>query len=158
MANEPTITITGNLTGNPELRYLQTGNAVTTCTIASTPRTYNKQTGAWDDGETLYLRCTIWRALAEHAAQSLTKGTRVIAQGRLTQRSYTTKEGENRTAIELQVDDIGPSLLHATTQTTRAQTQQPQNQYTQPPAQNTPQERYAPAPPNTQPLTNEPPF
>ena len=156
--NEPTITITGNLTADPELRFLQTGTAVTTCTIASTPSTYNKQTGAWDDGETLYMRCTIWRALAEHAAQSLTKGTRVIAQGRLTQRSYTTKDGDNRTSIELQVDEIGPSLRHATANVMRAQKPGTPPQQTQAPT------KYAPTPPTNvdvwgQPIQdNQPPY
>jgi single-strand DNA-binding protein len=121
MAGETVITVVGNLTADPELRYTQSGLAVANFTIASTPRTFNKQTNEWDDGEALFLRASCWREFAEHVAGSLTKGTRVIASGRLSQRSYETKEGEKRTSIELEVDEIGPSLKYATASVTRAQ-------------------------------------
>src|SRR5690349_2778819 len=121
MAGETIITVVDNLTADPELRYTQMGLAVANFTIASTPRTFNKQTNEWEDGEALFLRGSCWREFAEHVAGSLTKGTRVIASGRLKQRSYETKEGEKRTVIELEVDEIGPSLRYATAQVTRAQ-------------------------------------
>ena len=120
MANETQITIVGNLTADPELRYTQNGLPVANFTIASTPRTFDRQSNEWKDGEALFLRASVWREFAEHVAGSLTKGMRVIAQGRLTQRSYQDREGQNRTAIELEVDEIGPSLRYATAQVTRA--------------------------------------
>lgn len=121
MAGETVITVVGNLTADPELRYTQNGLAVANFTIASTPRTFDRQANEWKDGEALFLRASVWRDFAEHVAQSLTKGSRVIASGRLKQRSYETKEGEKRTSIELEVDEIGPSLRYATAQVTRAQ-------------------------------------
>ena len=121
MAGETIITVVGNLTADPELRYTQNGLAVANFTIASTPRTYDRQANEWKDGEALFLRASCWREFAEHVAGSLTKGTRVIASGRLKQRSYETKEGEKRTTIELEVDEIGPSLRYATASVTRAQ-------------------------------------
>ncbi|HEV7742014.1 MAG TPA: single-stranded DNA-binding protein [Pseudolysinimonas sp.] len=120
MAGETIITVVGNLTADPELRYTQTGLAVANFTIASTPRTFDRQANDWKDGEALFLRASCWREFAEHVAGSLTKGSRVVATGRLKQRSYETKEGEKRTAIELEVDEIGPSLRYATAQVTRA--------------------------------------
>ena len=120
MAGETVITVVGNLTADPELRYTQNGLAVANFTIASTPRVFNKQTNEWDDGEALFLRASVWREFAEHVAGSLTKGSRVIASGVLKQRSYETKEGEKRTSIELEVDEIGPSLRYATATVTRA--------------------------------------
>ena len=120
MAGETIITVVGNLTADPELRYTQSGLAVANFTIASTPRTFDRQANEWKDGEALCLRASCWREFAEHVAGSLTKGTRVIASGRLKQRSYETKEGEKRTSIELEVDEIGPSLRYATAQVTRA--------------------------------------
>jgi single-strand DNA-binding protein len=120
MAGETIITVVGNLTADPELRYTQTGLAVANFTIASTPRTFDRQANDWKDGEALFLRASCWREFAEHVAGSLTKGARVVATGRLKQRSYETKEGEKRTAIELEVDEIGPSLRYATAQVTRA--------------------------------------
>jgi len=120
MAGETVITVVGNLTSDPELRYTQNGLAVANFTIASTPRTFDRQANEWKDGEALFLRASVWREFAEHVAGSLTKGSRVIAQGRLKQRSYETKEGEKRTTIELEVDEIGPSLRYATAQVTRA--------------------------------------
>jgi single-strand DNA-binding protein len=120
VAGETIITVVGNLTADPELRYTQAGLAVANFTIASTPRTFDRQANDWKDGEALFLRASVWRDFAEHVAGSLTKGSRVIATGRLKQRSYETKEGERRTAIELEVDEIGPSLRYATAQVTRA--------------------------------------
>ena len=120
MAGETVITVVGNLTSDPELRYTQNGLPVANFTIASTPRTFDRQANEWKDGEALFLRASVWREFAEHVAGSLTKGMRVIAQGRLRQRSYQDREGNNRTAIELEVDEIGPSLRYATAQVTRA--------------------------------------
>jgi len=120
VAGETIITVVGNLTADPELRYTQSGLAVANFTIASTPRTFDRQANDWKDGEALFLRASCWREFAEHVAGSLTKGSRVIATGRLKQRSYETKDGEKRTAIELEVDEIGPSLRYATAQVTRS--------------------------------------
>jgi single-strand DNA-binding protein len=120
MAGETIITVVGNLTADPELRYTQGGLAVANFTIASTPRTFDRAANDWKDGEALFLRASCWREFAEHVAGSLTKGSRVVATGRLKQRSYETKEGEKRTSIELEIDEIGPSLRYATAQVTRA--------------------------------------
>ncbi|THG29478.1 single-stranded DNA-binding protein [Naasia lichenicola] len=120
MAGETIITVVGNLTADPELRYTQNGLAVANFTIASTPRSFDRASNDWKDGDALFMRASVWREFAEHVAGSLTKGSRVVATGRLRQRSYETKEGEKRTAIELEVDEIGPSLRYATAQVTRA--------------------------------------
>lgn len=120
MAGETVITVVGNLTADPELRYTQNGLPVANFTIASTPRTFDRQANEWKDGEALFLRASVWREFAEHVAGSLTKGMRVVATGRLRQRSYQDREGNNRTSIELEVDEIGPSLRYATAQVTRA--------------------------------------
>ncbi|MGO2519134.1 MAG: single-stranded DNA-binding protein [Microbacterium sp.] len=120
MAGETVITVVGNLTADPELRYTQNGLPVANFTIASTPRTFDRQANEWKDGDALFLRASVWREFAEHVAGSLTKGMRVVAQGRLRQRSYQDREGNNRTSIELEVDEIGPSLRYATAQVTRA--------------------------------------
>ena len=120
MAGETIITVVGNLTADPELRYTQTGLAVANFTIASTPRTFDRAANDWKDGEALFLRASCWREFAEHVAGSLTKGSRVIATGKLKSRSYETREGEKRTSMELEVDEIGPSLRYATAQVTRA--------------------------------------
>ena len=120
MAGETIITVVGTLTADPELRYTQSGLAVANFTIASTPRSFDRASNDWKDGEALFMRASVWREFAEHVASSLTKGSRVIAQGRLKQRSYETKEGEKRTAIELEVDEIGPSLRYATAAVTRS--------------------------------------
>jgi single-strand DNA-binding protein len=120
MAGETVITVVGNLTADPELRYTQNGLPVANFTIASTPRNFDRQANEWKDGDALFLRASVWREFAEHVAGSLTKGMRVIAQGRLRQRSYQDREGNQRTAIELEVDEIGPSLRYATAQVTRA--------------------------------------
>ena len=134
MANETVLTIVGNLTADPELRFTNSGIPVASFTVASTPRTFDKQANEWKDGEALFLRCSIWRDAAENVAESLTKGARVIVQGRLQQRSYTDKEGNQRTAIDLQVDEVGPSLRYATATPVRANrnTQQQPPQQTQP--------------------------
>ncbi|MDT0182516.1 single-stranded DNA-binding protein [Microbacterium sp. ARD31] len=120
MAGETIITVVGNLTADPELRYTQNGLPVANFTIASTPRSFDRQANEWKDGEALFLRASVWREFAEHVAGSLTKGMRVVATGRLKQRSYQDREGNNRTAIELEIDEIGPSLRYATAQVTRA--------------------------------------
>lgn len=113
MTGETTITVVGNLTADPELRFTSAGVAVLDFTVASTPRVYDRESGEWKDDNTLFLRCNLWRQAAENAARSLTKGTRVIVQGRLKQRSFETKEGDKRTVVELDVDAIGPELRYA---------------------------------------------
>jgi single-strand DNA-binding protein len=120
MAGETQITLVGNLTADPELRYTQAGAAVASFTVASTPKTVDKQSGQWKDGDALFLRCSVWREFAEHVSKSLTKGMRVIAQGRLRQRSYQDREGNNRTSYELDIDEVGPSLRYATAAVARA--------------------------------------
>ena len=121
MAGETVITIMGNLTADPELRTTSAGAQVASFTIASTPRSWNRSTNQFEDGQALFMRCSAWRDLATHCAQSLGKGMRVIAQGRLTQRSYEAKDGTQRTVVELQVDEIGPSLKYATAQVQKMQ-------------------------------------
>ena len=121
MAGETVITIIGNLTADPELRTTSAGAQVASFTIASTPRSWNRSTNQFEDGQALFMRCSAWRDLAEHCANSLAKGMRVIAQGRLQQRSYQAQDGSNRTVIELQVDEIGPSLKYATAQVQKMQ-------------------------------------
>lgn len=121
MAGETTITVVGNLTNDPELRFTPSGSAVANFTIASTPKTFDKQANEFKDGETLFLRAAVWREAAENVAESLTKGMRVIVTGRLKSRSYETKEGEKRTVIELEVDEIGPSLRYANAKVNRTQ-------------------------------------
>src|SRR5690242_545796 len=121
MAGETVITVVGNLTADPELRYTQNGLAVANFTIASTPRTFDKQANEWKDGEALFMRCSVWRDTAENVAESLARGMAVIATGRLKQRSYDTKEGEKRTVVEMEVDEIGPSLRRATAKVNKTQ-------------------------------------
>lgn len=121
MAGETVITIVGNLTADPEIRTTGSGASVASFTIASTPRSWNRSTNQFEDGQALFMRCSAWRDLATHCAQSLAKGMRVIAQGRLQQRSYQAQDGSNRTVIELQVDEIGPSLKYATAQVQKMQ-------------------------------------
>ena len=121
MAGETVITIIGNLTADPEIRTTGSGASVCSFTIASTPRSWNRSTNQFEDGQALFLRCSAWRDLATHCAQSLAKGMRVIVQGRLQQRSYQAQDGSNRTVIELQVDEIGPSLRYATAQVQKMQ-------------------------------------
>jgi len=120
MAGETVITVVGNLTDDPELRFTPSGAAVASFTVASTPRTFDKATNEWKDGDALFLRCSIWRQAAENVAESLTKGMRVVVQGRLRQRSYETREGEKRTVVELEVEEVGPSLKYATAKVTKA--------------------------------------
>ena len=120
MAGDTTITVVGNLTADPELRFTPSGAAVANFTVASTPRIYDRQSGEWKDGEALFLRCNIWREAAENVAESLTRGSRVIVTGRLKQRSFETREGEKRTVFEVEVDEIGPSLRYATAKVNKA--------------------------------------
>jgi len=120
MAGETQLTVIGNLTGDPELRFIQSGAAVVNFTVASTPRTFDRQTNEWKDGDTLFMRCSLWREAAENVAESLTKGMRVIVTGRLVSRSYESN-GEKRNVTELQVDEVGPSLRYATAKVTRQQ-------------------------------------
>lgn len=119
MAGETVITVIGNLTADPELRFTSAGVAVANFTVASTPRTFDRNSNEWKDGEALFLRCSIWRQAAENVAESLTRGSRVIVSGRLKQRSFETREGDKRTVIELEVDEIGPSLRYATAKVNR---------------------------------------
>jgi single-strand DNA-binding protein len=124
MAGDTIITLVGNLVDDPELRFTPSGAAVSNFRLASTPRTYDRQSGEWKDGETLFLTCNVWRQAAENVAESLQRGMRVVVQGRLKQRSYETREGERRTVYEVEVDEVGPSLRNATakvTKTTRSQ-------------------------------------
>ncbi|MCL1869946.1 MAG: single-stranded DNA-binding protein [Promicromonosporaceae bacterium] len=123
MAGETIITVVGNLTADPELRFTPSGAAVASFTVASTPRTFDRQSNEWKDGDALFMRCSVWREAAENVAESLTKGMRVIVQGRLTQRSYETREGEKRTVVEMQVDEVGPALRYASAKVTRTQRQ-----------------------------------
>ncbi|MGH3971188.1 MAG: single-stranded DNA-binding protein [Mycobacterium sp.] len=120
MAGDTIITGVGNLTADPELRFTPSGAAVANFTVASTPRIYDRQSGEWKDGEALFLRCSIWREAAENVAESLTRGSRVIVSGRLKQRSFETREGEKRTVVEVEVDEIGPSLRYATAKVNKA--------------------------------------
>ena len=121
MAGETVITVVGNLTADPELRFTPSGAAVANFTVASTPRNFDRQSGEWKDGEALFMRCNVWRQAAENVAETLTRGMRVMVSGRLKQRSYETREGEKRTVIELQVDEIGPSLKYATAKVQKMQ-------------------------------------
>lgn len=114
-----TVTVVGNLTGDPELRFTPNGQAVASFTVASTTRVLDRNSNEWKDGDTLFLRCSVWRQYAENVAESLTKGTRVLVTGRLKQRSYETKEGEKRTVVEMDVDDVGPALRNATAKVSR---------------------------------------
>ncbi|WP_410659472.1 single-stranded DNA-binding protein [Amycolatopsis sp. lyj-112] len=119
MAGETVITVIGNLTSDPELRFTHSGKAVANFTVASTPRTFNRSTGEWEDGEALFLRCNIWQQAAENLVESLTRGARVVVQGKLKQRTFDTQDGEKRTVVELDVDEIGPSLRYATAKVTK---------------------------------------
>ena len=120
MAGDTIITVVGNLTADPELRFTPSGAAVANFTVASTPRIYDRQSGEWKDADALFMRCNVWREAAENVAESLTRGSRVIVSGRLKQRSFETREGEKRTVVELEVDEIGPSLRYATAKVTKA--------------------------------------
>ena len=119
MAGETVITLIGNLTADPELRFTPSGAAVANFTVASTPRTFDRQANEWRDGDAMFINCAVWRQAAENVAESLQKGTRVIVQGRLKSRSYETREGERRTVFEIDVDEIGPALRYATAKVSR---------------------------------------
>ena len=121
MAGDTVITVVGNLTDDPELRFTPSGAAVANFTVASTPRVFKRDSNSWEDGDTLFMRCSVWRQYAENVAESLTRGTRVVVQGRLKQRSYETREGEKRTVVELEVEEIGPALRYATAKVQRAE-------------------------------------
>jgi single-strand DNA-binding protein len=120
MAGDTIITVVGNLTADPELRFTPSGAAVANFTVASTPRMFDRQSNEWKDGEALFMRCNVWRQAAENVAESLTRGARVVVTGRLKQRSFETKEGEKRTVVELEVDEVGPSLRYATAKVNKA--------------------------------------
>ena len=166
MSGETVVTLVGNLTADPELRWTQSGVAVADFTVASTPRTYDRNAGEWRDGDTLFMRCSVWRETAENVAESLRKGMRVIVQGRLTQRSYDTQQGERRTVVELQVDEVGPSLRRARAQVIRHPAADGGAGYPPPPppastqpAQQAPQAPQAPQQPAPrQPPTQEAPW
>lgn len=128
MSGETVITIVGNLTADPELRWTQSGSPVASFTIASTPRSFDRQSGEWKDGETLFMRCTAWREMAENIAESLRKRMRTVVRGRLVQRSFETREGDRRTVVELQADEVAASLRHARAQITRTGGQGQQGQ------------------------------
>ena len=119
MSNEPTITIVGNTVADPELRFTPSGHAVANFTVASTPRQFDRQSNEWKDGDTMFLNCSIWRQAAENVAETLSKGMRVIVQGRLKARSYDDREGNRRTVFEVDVEEVGPSLRYATAKVTR---------------------------------------
>ena len=121
MAGDTVLTVIGNVTGDPELRFTPSGAAVANFTVASTPRAFDRQSNEWKDGETLFMRCSVWRDAAENVAESIQRGTRVIVSGRLKSRSYETKEGEKRTVVEMDVDEIGPSLRYASAKVTKTQ-------------------------------------
>jgi single-strand DNA-binding protein len=134
MAGETTITLIGNLTADPELRFTPSGAAVANFTVASTPRTFDRQTNEWRDGDAMFLNCAVWRQAAENVAESLQKGMRVIVQGRLRSRSYETRDGERRTVFEIDVDEIGPALRYATARVTRNASGSSQGGASRPPA------------------------
>ncbi|NMM84298.1 single-stranded DNA-binding protein [Rhodococcus sp. SRB_17] len=154
MSGDTSLTIIGNLTADPELRFTPAGAAVANFTVASTPRTFDKNKNEWVDGDALFMRCNIWREAAENVAESLTRGSRVIVTGRLKQRSYETREGEKRTVVELEVDEIGPSLKYATAKPNKADRKGNSGfgTITAKPTQNDP---WGATPPTT---TDEPPF
>lgn len=141
MANETQITVIGNLTADPELRFTTGGAAVASFTVASRPSKFNRETNSWEDGDALFMRCSVWRQMAENVSESLQRGMRVVVTGRLQQRSYDTREGEKRTVMELQVDEVGPSLRYATATVNRVSReggQQQRSQQRQQPANDDP--------------------
>ncbi|MFE7135888.1 single-stranded DNA-binding protein [Streptomyces sp. NPDC057638] len=156
MAGETTITLIGNLVDDPELRFTPSGAGVAKFRVASTPRVFDKTTNEWKDGESLFLTCSVWRHVAENVAESLTKGMRVIVQGRLRQRSYETAEGEKRTVYELDVEEVGPSLRNATAKVAKVQRngQAQQNGWQRQPAQAPQADAWASAPS----ADDQPPF
>jgi single-strand DNA-binding protein len=154
MSGETVITVVGNLTGDPEIKYLPTGAGVASFTVASTPRMFDKQTNQWRDGEALFLRCSAWRELAENVVESLTRGMRVIVSGRLRQRSFETAAGEKRTVVELEVDEVGPSLKYAKATVSKVS----RNGSAPAPAASSRSTLQAPAGRATAPAYDEPPF
>jgi len=162
MSGETIVTVVGNLTADPELRYTQSGLAVANLTIASTPKVFDKQTNQMKDGDALFLRASVWREFAENVSQSLSKGTRVIARGQLKQRSYETQAGEKRTVIELDIEEIGPDLRFAVAQVTRTtgggagRSSSPQQPYQQAPAPVQQHDQPWGAPDTTYPSTETP--
>lgn len=161
MSGEVNITVVGNLTADPELRFTQSGAGVASFTVASTPRTFDKQSGEWKDGEALFLRCNVWRQVAENVAESLSRGSRVLVSGRLKQRSFETKEGEKRTVVELDVDEIGPSLRYATAKINRVSRGDGESGsgFGRPAASPPTRDPWATTPPSTPGgFTDEPPF
>lgn len=138
MAGDTVVTVVGNLTADPELRFTAGGAAVVSFTVASTPSKFNRETNKWEDGDALFLRCSAWRQMAENVSESLVRGSRVIVSGRLQQRSYETREGEKRTVIELQVDEVGPSLRYATAEPKRVSRESGGQQARQAPANEDP--------------------
>lgn len=152
MAGETVITLVGNLVDDPQLKFTPAGAALAQFRIASTPRTYDRNTGEWRDGESLFLTCSVWRQAAENVAESLTRGMRVLVQGRLKQRSYEDREGTKRTVYELDVDEVGPSLRTATATVTKTTGNRPQQPAQRPAAD--PWTTGAPQPPQG----DEPPF
>jgi len=161
MAGETVITLVGNLTADPELRFTPTGAAVANFTVASTPRTFDRQSQEWKDGEAMYINCAAWRNLAENVAESLTKGARVIVTGRLRSRSYEGREGERRTVFEIEVDEIGPSLRYATAKVTRTSSSGGQWQSNSAPSSQADWQSAAPTPENdpwANAQSDEPPF
>jgi single-strand DNA-binding protein len=159
MAGETTITLIGNLTADPELRFTSAGAAVASFTVASTPRMFDRTTGEWKDGDSLFMRCNIWRQAAENVAESLTRGSRVLVSGRLRQRSFETREGEKRTVVELEVDEVGPSLRYATAKINKISRGSGGGGYS-PPASSgdNPWDAAAPAGPPAAAADDEPPF
>lgn len=155
MSGETQITVVGNLTGDPELRFTPQGAAVANFSVASTPRRFNKNSSEWEDGETMFLRCSVWRQAAENVAESLTKGCRVIVQGNLKSRTYETQDGEKRTVFEVDVLEVGPSLAFATARVNRAARQGGQQQSQQQPQQQSQQQG---SDPWGHPGVEEPPF
>ena len=152
MAGETVITVVGNATADAELRWTPAGKAVANFTVAATPRTFDKATSSWKDGEALFLRCNIWGDAAEHVAETVTRGMRLIVQGRLRQRSFETKEGERRTVVELEVDEVGPSLRYASAKVAKADRSGPSK------TQDVADDPWGSAPAKSGSFTDEPPF
>lgn len=155
MAGDTTLTIVGNLTADPELRFTPAGVAVASFTVASTPRAFDKNSNEWKDGEALFMRCNVWRQAAENVTESLTRGARVIVTGRLKQRSFETREGEKRTVMELEVDEVGPSLKYATAKVNKVARGGATSGYGQAPADDP---WGQPPPRSSQQFNDEPPF
>jgi single-strand DNA-binding protein len=161
MSGETTLTVVGNVTADPQLRFTGSGAAVASFTVASTPRTFDRQSGEWKDGDALFLRCNAWRQMAENVAESLSRGSRVLVSGRLRQRSFETKEGEQRTVMELEVDEVGPSLRYATAKISKVERSRDGFGAQRPQAQQPTEDPWQVNPPNPgrqQSFADEPPF